>query len=612
MEKIKEMPIEILQKIYGYKEFRGQQEEIINHLISGKNSFVLMPTGSGKSLCYQIPSLIRDGVGIVISPLIALMQDQIDTLQQLGIKSAAINSSIRNEKIFEIKNKLRNGEIDLLYVAPERLLMPEFLDLLEQSPIALFAIDEAHCISQWGHDFRSSYIQLSILAKKFPHIPRIGLTATADEATRKDILDKLNLLDSKVFIEGFDRPNINYSIIEQNSAKKQLLNFIKKKHIDDCGIVYCLSRKKTEEISGFLRNEGFNALPYHAGMPNKDRLENQQRFLREENIIIVATIAFGMGIDKPDVRFVAHMNIPKNIESYYQETGRAGRDGLPANALLIYGINDVVVQRNFIINSEANENQKFISHQKLNSLLGLCETSQCRRQVILEYFGDTCSNCNNCDTCLVPQDTYDGTIAAQKALSCIYRTNQRFGIGHITNVLIGKDDDKIFNFNHHKLSTFAIGKEFSKSEWKSIFRQMIAQSLLNVDISGFGSLKITEKGYKVLYNKQSISLKKYKIKSKKETTKVKRDIVKYNFNEKEEKLFKLLKSKRMELAKKFNVPPYIIFHDTALKEMVIEKPKSLDEFSKINGVGQSKLEKYGKDFLSVIMHNVLIPIEKLN
>ncbi|MCP3659009.1 MAG: DNA helicase RecQ [Bacteroidetes bacterium] len=610
MQLIKKNPLELLQRVYGYTTFRGQQEQIINHLISGKNSFVLMPTGSGKSLCYQIPSLIRNGVGIIVSPLIALMQDQIDTLQQLGIKSAAINSSINFDKILEIKNKLRNNEIDLLYVAPERLIIPEFINLLKQSPISLFAIDEAHCISQWGHDFRSSYLKLSILSNEFSDVPRIALTATADEATRKDIIEKLDLKNSKIFIEGFDRPNINYSIIEQNSAKKQLLNFINTKHIGDSGIVYCLSRKKTEEIAKFLSEEGFYALPYHAGMPNKDRLENQQRFLREENIIIAATIAFGMGIDKPDVRFVIHMNIPKNIESYYQETGRAGRDGLPADALLIYGINDVVVQKNFIINSEANENQKFIYHQKLNSLLGLCETSKCRRQVILEYFGDSCSNCNNCDTCLTPQDTYEGTIPAQKALSCIYRTNQRFGIGHITNILLGKDDDKIFNFNHHKLSTFGVGKEFSKSEWKSICRQLIAQNVLEVNITGFGSLKITEKGYKILYNKQSVLLKKHKIKTKKESTTVKRQIIKYDFNEKEEKLFKLLKSKRMELAKKFNVPPYIIFHDTALKEMTIEKPKTLDEFSKINGVGQSKLEKYGKDFLSVILNNIMIPINK--
>ncbi|MCP3659743.1 MAG: DNA helicase RecQ [Bacteroidetes bacterium] len=602
---MKDSPIQILQKIYGYNQFRGKQLEIINNVITGKNVFVLMPTGSGKSICYQIPALCRNGIGIIISPLIALMQDQVNALKELGIKAAAINSSISYRDILNTQAKMKNGQIDLIYVAPERVITPQFIDLLHNSPISLFAIDEAHCISQWGHDFRSSYQKLTVLSLEFPEIPRLALTATADNATRKDIIEKLNLKDGEIFIEGFDRPNINYSIIEQNSAKQQILKFIQDKHFNDSGIVYCSSRKKTEDLTKFLCQKGFNALTYHAGMPDNHRFQNQNLFLKSEKVIMVATIAFGMGIDKPDVRFVVHLNIPKNIESYYQETGRAGRDGLPSNALMVYGTNDVVLQRNFIYGSNADESQKFIEHQKLNALLGLCETTKCRRQVILEYFGDKCSQCNNCDTCLTQQDSYDGTIAAQKAVSCVYRTGQRFGIGYIIDVLLGKEDGKIFRFNHNRISTYGIGKEFKEREWKSILRQLIAQNLFSVDITGFGGLKITSEGFRFIKEKKTVYLRRYIIKDKIKVKKVsKPSVVSSAFNGRETALFNLLKSKRMQLAMEQNVPPYVIFHDRALREMVLEKPKSLDEFAKISGVGENKLRKYGRAFMDIILNDL--------
>ncbi len=415
--------LEILQKTYGYRSFRGEQAEIIDHVVSGRNAFVLMPTGGGKSLCYQIPALCRPGVGVVISPLIALMQDQVDALLQLGVKAAAINSSMTGAEIGRTKKQLRAGELDLIYVAPERLLMEDFLALLHESPVALFAIDEAHCVSQWGHDFRPHYTQLSALAEQFPGVPRLALTATADQPTRKDIVERLSLTDGRTFVAGFDRPNIHYRILAKESPQQQILRFIRENHPQDSGIVYCLSRKMVEETAAWLEEQGCKALPYHAGMAAEDRSRNQDRFLREDNIIMVATIAFGMGIDKPDVRFVAHLNIPKNIEAYYQETGRAGRDGLPANALLLYGTQDVVLQRNFIDDSGAPDNQKRIEHQKLNALVGLCEAATCRRKIILEYFGDTGEACGNCDTCDAPPITFDGAVAAQKALSCSYRTD---------------------------------------------------------------------------------------------------------------------------------------------------------------------------------------------
>jgi ATP-dependent DNA helicase RecQ len=599
MSQIRDAALSVLQKTYGYRSFRGEQAEIIEHVISGKNAFVLMPTGGGKSLCYQIPALCRPGVGIVISPLIALMQDQVDALTQLGIKAAAINSSMSGAAIERTKSRIRAGEFDLVYVAPERLLMDDFLALLHESSIALFAIDEAHCVSQWGHDFRPHYTQLAVLAEQFPCVPRLALTATADKPTRKDILERLHLVDGRTFVAGFDRPNIHYSILLKENPQKQILQFIKGTHPRDSGIVYCLSRKMVDETAAWLGTQGFKALPYHAGMAAEDRSRNQERFLREDNIIMVATIAFGMGIDKPDVRFVAHMNIPKNIEAYYQETGRAGRDGLPANALMLYGMADAALQRNFIDESTAPESQKRIEHRKLNALLGLCEAASCRRKIILEYFGDISEPCHNCDTCLSPPATFDGTIAAQKALSCSYRTGQRFGVGYLIDVLLGKSDERMLRFGHNKISTFGIGSDHTKNEWQSIFRQLLALHLLTADGSEFGGLKITPQGHAFLKQKEVLRLRKFTRKAKVAVSNQARSALVFE-DESDQKLFAALKATRLELARAQNVPPYVIFHDRTLREMAIHRPNSLTAMSNISGVGQRKMERYGEIFLEAI------------
>ncbi len=599
MTPTRELALQILQKTYGYRSFRGEQAEIIEHVVSGRHAFVLMPTGGGKSLCYQIPALCREGVGVVISPLIALMQDQVDALKQLGVKAAAINSSMPAASVEQTKRLIRNGEIDLVYVAPERLLMDDFLALLEQSKVALFAIDEAHCVSQWGHDFRPHYTQLAALAERFPHVPRVALTATADKPTRKDIVERLHLAEGRTFVAGFDRPNIHYSILLKSSAQKQVLQFIKELHPRDSGIVYCLSRKTTDETAAWLVSQGCKALPYHAGMDAEDRARNQTRFLREDNIIMVATIAFGMGIDKPDVRFVAHLNIPKNIEAYYQETGRAGRDGLPADALMLYSLQDAVMQRNFIEESDAPEAQKRIEHQKLNALLGLCEVASCRRKIILEYFGDTAEPCGNCDTCLSPPVTFDGTIAAQKALSCAYRTGQRFGVAYLIDVLLGKEDERIQRFGHDKTSTFGIGREYTQNEWQSIFRQLVALNLLTADGSEFGGLKMTPQGQAFLKQRETLHLRKFTGKVKTSTPRHARPAMTFD-DEVDSELFAAMKVARLELAREQNVPPYVIFHDRTLRELAIHKPRSLAALSQISGVGEKKMERYGDTFLQVI------------
>jgi ATP-dependent DNA helicase RecQ len=604
MVSTRDAALSVLQKIYGYRSFRGEQAEIIEHVIAGGNAFVLMPTGGGKSLCYQIPSLCRSGVGIVISPLIALMQDQVDALRQLGVRAAAINSNQAAADIAETRRRLRAGELDLLYVAPERLLMDDFLALLREIPLALFAIDEAHCVSQWGHDFRPHYTQLAVLAEEFPGVPRLALTATADGPTRRDIVERLGLADGRTFVAGFDRPNIHYRIVLKENPQKQILHFIRESHAGESGIVYCLSRKMVDEMAAWLVSQGLKALPYHAGMEAEDRARHQERFLREDGLVMVATIAFGMGIDKPDVRFVAHMNIPKNIEAYYQETGRAGRDGLPAEALMLYGLQDAALQRNFIEDSNAPETQKRIEHQKLNALLGLCEAASCRRKVILDYFGDTGVPCGNCDTCDSPPLTFDGTTAAQKALSCSYRTGQRFGVGYLINVLLGQSDERMERFGHDKISTFGIGAEHGKGEWQSIFRQLVALHLLTVDGSEYGGLKITPRGHSFLKEKESLRLRQFIGKSKHSKTgsfpasRAKDDIV---FEEEADgDLFAALKAKRLELAREQNVPPYVIFHDRTLREFVLRKPRSLSALSQIGGVGERKMERYGAIFLQVI------------
>ena len=594
-------PLTILKQTYGYGQFRGQQAEIIDHVVQGGSAFVLMPTGSGKSLCYQIPSLCREGVGVIISPLIALMQDQITALEQLGISAGAINSGMPYGEVLRVRQKLENNQLDLLYVAPERLVMEEFLELLDQVNIALFAIDEAHCVSQWGHDFRPDYTALSLLARRFKGIPRIALTATADKATRKDIVDRLKLGDGKTFVGGFDRPNIHYSILERNNPKKQVFDFIKNNHSEDSGIIYCISRKKVEDMAEWLQGKDINALPYHAGLTPQVRSRNQDRFLREDNIIIVATIAFGMGIDKPDVRYVAHMNIPKSIEAYYQETGRAGRDGLPSNAYMIYGMDDAAMQRNWIENSEAPDIQKRIENQKLNALLGLCEAAICRRQILLEYFDDTGEPCGNCDTCDTKPETFDGTIAAQMALSAVFRTGQRFGMVYVVDVLMGKVDDRIKRFGHDKQSTFGIGDKLSKNEWQNIFRQLVSQNLLMVDVNEHNGIKITEKGFLFLKKKESVNFRKLteKQKARKEKSGKKSKVV--LDNDLDQSLYENLRTARQLMAKKRRVPAYVIFNDKTLIELAQARPQSFEEMLGISGIGEAKLKKFGQTLLDVIL-----------
>ncbi len=598
-------PLSILRDIYGYDAFRGQQADIIDHVISGGDAFVLMPTGSGKSLCYQIPALCRDGLAIIVSPLIALMQDQIAALDQLGIKAGAINSSMDSHQVAQMREQMLSGALDMLYVAPERLMMPEFLQLLSQCKLALFAIDEAHCVSQWGHDFRPDYTALSQLAERFSDVPRIALTATADAPTRKDIVERLALQNGRTFVSGFDRPNIHYTIALRQTAKTQLWTFIQEKHAKDSGIVYCISRKKVDEMAAWLREQGVNALPYHAGLSTEVRAENQRQFLQGEQVIMVATIAFGMGIDKPDVRFVAHMNIPKNIEAYYQETGRAGRDGLPANAFMIYGMEDAAMQRQWIDHSDAPDAQKRIQHQKLNALLGLCEAATCRRQVLLNYFDDTCEPCGYCDSCDLPPETFDASLPAQKALSCVYRTGQRFGVGYLTDVLLGVANDRIRNFGHDELSTYGIGTDHSKAEWQNIFRQLVASNLLAVNAEGHGGLHMTEKGHAFLREKPALPMRYYvKAATTKQLTRSARGAAADMLsNEADQSLYNQLKAARSTLAKAQNVPAYVVFHDKTLLGLAQHKPESLEAMLTINGIGESKLKRYGQPLLDVIIQH---------
>ena len=601
VQKSAKSPLSILKHTYGYDQFRGQQAEIIDYIVGGGDAFVLMPTGSGKSLCYQIPAMCREGVGVVVSPLIALMQDQITALEQLGIAAGAINSGMPPAEVFHVKQKLEKNQLDLLYVAPERLVMPEFLDLLDEVKIALFAIDEAHCVSQWGHDFRPDYTALTLLAERFEEIPRVALTATADQATRKDIVERLKLDKGKTFIGGFDRPNIHYSILERNNPKKQVHDFITTNHPKDSGIIYCISRKKVEDMAEWLQKKNIHALPYHAGLPAEVRSKNQDRFLREDKVIIVATIAFGMGIDKPDVRFVAHMNIPKSIEAYYQETGRAGRDGLPSNAYMIYGMDDAVMQRNWIEDSEAPEIQKRIEHQKLNALLGLCEAAICRRQILLEYFDDSGEPCGNCDTCDTKPETFDGTTPAQMALSAVYRTGQRFGMVYVVDVLLGVAEKRIIQFGHDQQSTFGIGKEWSKPEWQNIFRQLVSRNLLMVDVNEYNGIKITKKGFAFLKRKESIEFRKLSLKRKATRNKASRTSKPVLDNVTEQNLFEKLTEARQVMAKKRRVPAYVIFHDKTLIELAEIRPQSFEEMLEINGIGEAKLKKFGQTLLDVIL-----------
>jgi ATP-dependent DNA helicase RecQ len=593
--------LHLLQTVFGYPAFRGQQADIVNHVASGGDALVLMPTGGGKSLCYQIPALLREGVGVVISPLIALMQDQVDALEEVGVRAAFLNSTQTFEETLRIERLVRTGEIDLVYVAPERLMTQRCLDLFADSRISLFAIDEAHCVSQWGHDFRPEYIRLSVLHERFPEVPRIALTATADQQTRDEIAHRLQLDDARKFVSSFDRPNIRYSIVEKTTGRKQLLDFISTEHAGDSGIVYCLSRKKVEETADFLNEHGIRSLPYHAGMEYAKRAEHQARFLREENIVMVATIAFGMGIDKPDVRFVCHLDLPKSIEGYYQETGRAGRDGAPASAWMTYGLQDVVLQRRMIDESDADDTFKRVLSMKLDAMLGLCETLSCRRMRLLDYFGEPSGPCGNCDTCLIPPISFDATVPVQKLLSTIYRVDQRFAAGHVIDVLRGVQTDRISQWHHDALSVFGIGNDRSEQEWRAIVRQTIALGLITVDHESYSSLKLTDAARPVLKGGQKVQLRQYQkpVKPKRAFT-ASKGYDELELSKSEQAIFDRLRSWRMGSAREHGVPAYVVFQDATLREIAKVKPTSLDQLRGVTGVGEKKLVSYGDDIVGII------------
>jgi ATP-dependent DNA helicase RecQ len=598
--------LSVLKEVFGYPAFRGAQGEIVNHVLGGGDCLVLMPTGGGKSLCYQIPALLRHGPGIVISPLIALMQDQVAALLEAGVKAAFLNSTQSAEEARGVEDALLAGECDIVYVAPERLLTGRFLNLLERLNasvgVALFAIDEAHCVSQWGHDFRPEYMQLSTLHERFPDVPRIALTATADEITRAEIIERLNLTGSRLFVSSFDRPNIRYRIVEKGNARAQLLNFLQTEHPGDAGIIYCLSRRKVEETAAWLEEEGISALPYHAGMDTQTRAMNQSRFLREDGIVMTATIAFGMGIDKPDVRFVAHLDLPKSIEGYYQETGRAGRDGLPADAWMAYGLGDVVNQRRMIDTSEAPDQIKRIAGAKLDALLGLAESTSCRRVRLLDYFGEPSAPCGNCDVCLEPPQVWDGTEAARKALSCAFRTGQRFGAGHLVDVLLGHDNDKVQQWEHDKLSVFGIGKELDEKAWRAVFRQLIALGFLMTDHDSYGSLKLTEASRAVLKGERQVMLRKAtegKRASGSRKTAAK-PAAAGGLEGRANTRFERLRTWRAAVAKEHGIPAYVVFHDATLAEIARVQPANEEELGFISGVGVRKLKRYGGELLEIL------------
>jgi len=589
--------IDILKTRYGYDQFRFRQAEIVQNLIDGNDALVLMPTGGGKSVCYQIPALVRDGVGIVISPLIALMQDQVNALKTMGIKASFLNSTQSFETRQQVETQLLNNELDLLYVSPERLNTRDFFDLLRRSKIALFAIDEAHCVSQWGHDFRSDYLRLQVLHEAFPQIPRIALTATADGRTRQEIVERLGLENAAIYVHSFDRPNIHYQISEGQNNRDRLWQFLQYNHAEDAGIVYCLSRKRVEAVAEWLCKKGRNALPYHAGMETQQRAENQQRFLTEEGIIIVATIAFGMGIDKPDVRFVAHLTMPKTIEAYYQETGRAGRDGLPANAWLAYGMQDVINLRLVNQQSEANEEFKILQQQKLDAMLGLCEQVSCRRQSLLAYFDEVLEKpCGACDNCLLPPDTWDATEAARKALSCVYRTGQRFGTSYVIDILLGKTDERIERNRHDQISTWGIGTDLDAKQWRSVFRQLLAFAYLESDSELHGGVRLTARAKPLLKGEESLHLREVSQTSAKRSRNTNKKVIEQT----NQPLFERLRKLRKSLADELSVPPYVIFHDKTLHEMAAIQPLELEHMGEISGVGEKKLEKFGKAFLREI------------
>ncbi len=590
-------PLALLREVFGYDSFRPGQAEIIDAVCSGRDALVLMPTGGGKSLCYQIPALMRPGVGLVISPLIALMADQVAALKANGVAAACLNSSLPAARQQAVEQQLRAAELDLLYIAPERLAQPRTTALLGELPLALIAIDEAHCVSQWGHDFRPEYLQLGALADAFPGVPRIALTATADAPTQREIIAKLGLADAHQFLGGFDRPNIRYTIAERAQGREQILRFIQREHPGQAGIVYCLSRRGVEETAGWLAARGLDALPYHAGMADEDRNRHQERFLGEDGVIIVATIAFGMGIDKPDVRFVAHLDLPGSIEAYYQETGRAGRDGLPADALMLYGINDVVRRRQMLESGESGEERKRVERHKLDAMLGLCETIACRRQALLRYFGQAMAQpCGNCDNCLDPPQTYDGTVDAQKALSAVYRTGQRFGVGHLIDVLRGNANDKVTRFRHDQLKTFGCGEDTAAPAWRGIFRQLIAMGLIEVDVDGYGGLRLTEGARPVLRGERALELRKPARTRRSGAGRRQQAIVAAA----DENLFEALRAWRLETAQELEVPPYVVFHDSTLAAVATARPGDLGALASLPGIGATKLDRYGEELLRVV------------
>ena len=593
--------LSILESVFGFPSFLGKQGEIIEHVANGGDALVLMPTGGGKSLCFQIPALMREGCGIVVSPLIALMHDQVAALREAGVRAACLNSSLSAEAAAKVERELLAGGLDLLYVAPERLTTPRFLGLLERSRLALFAIDEAHCVSQWGHDFRPEYVELTLLAERHPAVPRIALTATADETTRREIASRLKLEEARVFISSFDRPNIRYEIVEKGNARSQLLDFIRARHAGESGIVYCLSRTKTEETAAWLAAHDIEALPYHAGMESGARAAHQDRFINEDGVVIVATIAFGMGIDKPDVRFVAHLDLPKTIEAYYQETGRAGRDGKPAEAWMSYGLADIVQQRRMIDESVADDAFKRASVRKLDALVGLAETAGCRRVQLLAYFGEASGLCGNCDNCLNPPRVWDGTVVAQQALSCVYRTGQRFGAGHVIDVLLGRVTERVSQLGHDRLSTFGIGADRDERQWRAVFRQLVTLGHLRADGEAFGALKLTQTARQVLKGETSVMLREQaarpaRVKRGKQTVAK----VAIGAAAPDSALLQALRAWRRGVAREHGVPAFVVFHDSTLETIAALQPGTREALRGVSGVGEKKLERYGEALLEVV------------